>query len=78
MAEDAQNLETSTEDLNQTSEAVILNSILLTSTAEIYDPEFKIDLCLNDGSWYPKVVEQIKGKAFGHGFYNKTVLNRDE
>lgn len=42
--------------------------------SELYDPTFSLDICLNDGSYYPTLLEKIRGKAFAWGFYNKVVL----
>ena len=42
--------------------------------SELYDPTFKLDICLNDGSFYPTLLEKIRGQAFAWGFYNKVVL----
>jgi len=45
-------------------------------SSEIYDSDLKIDICLNDGSSYPKVIWKIFGSpVFGTGFYNKVVLH---
>jgi len=42
--------------------------------SELYDANWEVDICLNDGSRYPSLVEQVQGAAFGFGFYNKVVL----
>ena len=42
--------------------------------SELYTVGFKIDICLNDGSYYPSIIKKIKGDAFAFGFYNKVVL----
>jgi len=42
--------------------------------SELYDSTFPLNLCLNDGSKYPALIEKIQGKAFGRGFHNKIVL----
>lgn len=47
---------------------------LLVSESEIYDPALKLDICLNDGSEYPSLIQKINGPAFAMGFYNKVVL----
>ncbi len=46
----------------------------LLQKSELYDANFKLEICLNDGSLYPKLLENIVGQAFGLGFYNKIVL----
>ncbi|MEL6556985.1 MAG: hypothetical protein AAFQ94_02305 [Bacteroidota bacterium] len=45
----------------------------LVRESEIYDPRFKIKVCLNDGSLYPKLMEKLMGRAFGWGGYNLAV-----
>lgn len=50
------------------------NSTASTKTSELYDANLKLDICLNDGSLYPLLMEKLKGKAFAWGFYNKVVL----
>ncbi len=47
---------------------------LLLRTSEYYDPALKLDICLNDGSVYPKLMKKIRGNAFAWGFYNKVVM----
>ena len=42
--------------------------------SEFYDSSFKLDICLNDGSFYPTLLQKIRGQAFAWGFYNKVVL----
>jgi hypothetical protein len=42
--------------------------------SEVYNENFKIDICLNDGSVYPRLIKVIRGQAFAWGFYNKVVL----
>ncbi|MDW3646844.1 MAG: hypothetical protein R8P61_07275 [Bacteroidia bacterium] len=41
----------------------------------LYDPNFQIELCLQDGSSYPQFVELVFGEAFAFGFASKAVLN---
>jgi hypothetical protein len=57
--------------------SVLRESKKLTRSSEIYDAHFHIDLCLNDGSSYPKMIQLIKGPAFAHGFYNKVVITSE-
>ncbi|WP_303309834.1 hypothetical protein [Hymenobacter sp. BT730] len=40
-----------------------------------FDDRLHLEVCLNDGSWYPRLVEKLWGPAFGWGFANKVVLN---
>lgn len=46
----------------------------LLKSSEIYDPQENLEICLNDGSLYPALVQSIQGKAFAYGFYDKVVL----
>lgn len=46
----------------------------LAAASELYNPRLKLDICLNDGSAYPRLMEAIGGRAFARGFYNKVVL----
>ena len=46
----------------------------LVSTSEYYDPHWKLDICLHDGSIYPALIQKIWSRAFGRGFYNKVVV----
>lgn len=46
----------------------------LSKASELYNPAIQLDICLNDGSNYPKLVKILRGQAFAWGFYNKVVL----
>ena len=46
----------------------------LLKASEFYNPKLTLDICLNDGSVYPKLMQKIRGQAFAWGFYNKVVL----
>lgn len=46
----------------------------LLKASEFYNPKLQLDLCLNDGSKYPKLMQTLRGQAFAWGFYNKVVL----
>lgn len=50
------------------------NATTLLKTSEYYNPTLKLDICLNDGSVYPKLIRTLRGRAFAWGFYNKVVL----
>ncbi len=52
------------------------SSIILKSS-ELYDPKLKIDVCLKDGSTYPKLITAVIGKDFLSSFYNKIILTGD-
>jgi hypothetical protein len=45
----------------------------LLASSELYDGSLKLSVCLNDGSYYPGLMQKIMGKAFGFGF-DKTVV----
>lgn len=47
----------------------------LLQSSEFYDPDFRMQLCLEEKASYPKIVGVIKGRAFGYGFANKVVLS---
>lgn len=42
--------------------------------SEIYHANMHVDLCLNDGSVYPKIMKALRGPAFAWGFFNKVVM----
>jgi len=46
----------------------------LLNKSELYDPALRLQLCLNDGSIYPDLIQRIQGPAFAYGFYDKVVL----
>lgn len=46
----------------------------LIKASEFYNPKLKLDICLNDGSQYPQLIQALRGQAFAWGFYNKVVL----
>lgn len=46
----------------------------LLKKSELYHPNLRLDICLNDGSDYPDIIRGIIGQAFAMGFYNKVVL----
>lgn len=39
----------------------------LLSASEFYRPGFQADVCLNDGSGYPRLVALLRGQAFALG-----------
>ncbi|MEO8448116.1 MAG: hypothetical protein ABI528_11495, partial [bacterium] len=43
-------------------------------SSELYDPAFKIYICLNDNSLYPQIIHAIRGDAFAFGFYDEVVM----
>jgi hypothetical protein len=46
----------------------------LLAESTLYNSKLKLDICLNDASLYPKMIQKIRGQAFAWGFYNKVVL----
>ena len=46
----------------------------LLKASEFYNSKLQLDICLNDGSKYPKLIRTIRGQAFAWGFYNKVVM----
>jgi hypothetical protein len=47
----------------------------LLGQSELYDADWPIDICLNDGSAYTRIVALLNPPGFAWGFYNKVVLN---
>lgn len=64
---------------NQPLDPVLLERLeqarQLVQTSEVFDKTLRLEVCLNDGSWYPKLVQAIWSPAFAWSFYNKVVLN---
>lgn len=46
----------------------------LLERSEFYNSKLQLDICLNDGSIYPTIMKNLRGRAFAWGFYNKIVL----
>ena len=46
----------------------------LIKASELYNPTLRLDICLHDGSYYPKLIRALRGQAFAWGFYDKVVL----
>lgn len=46
----------------------------LLKASEFYNPKLHLDICLNDGSKYPKFIRALRGQAFAWGFYDKVIL----
>ena len=46
----------------------------LLQSSEIYNSDLHLDICLNDGSFYPGLIEALRGRAFAWGFADKVVL----
>lgn len=63
--------------LHANTASIIREAKNLLSRSEIYHPTYKIDICLNDGSHYPQLIQAFHEPAFGIGFYNKVVIMGD-
>ena len=61
--------------LDQTLTIKLDQAADLLKISEFYKSKLQLDICLNDGSKYPKFMETIRGRAFAWGFYNKVVLH---
>jgi len=62
-------------ELDEAWEGQIDTAIQAIESSALYDPNFQIELCLQDGSIYPQFAELIFGDAFAFGYANKAVLN---
>jgi hypothetical protein len=60
--------------LDQTFLFELDRATAIIKTSEYYNAGFKTDICLNDGSIYPAMMQKLRGPAFAWGFYNKVVL----
>jgi hypothetical protein len=47
----------------------------LVQASDVFDKTLRLEVCLNDGSWYPRLVQAIWSPAFAWSFSNKVVLN---
>ena len=50
-------------------------AISLAQKSELYDYAFKLDVFLNDGSKFPKILRGIYGDAYAWGYHNNIILN---
>ena len=53
---------------------LLTDATKLIKVSELYDANFKFDICLNDGSLYTSLMNKLLGQAMGWGFYNKVIL----
>ena len=60
--------------LNNNIKTNIEEATALVKQSELYNRNLKLDICLNDGSFYPRIIEKLRGQAFGWGFYNKIII----
>lgn len=49
----------------------------LIEKSELYNPNLKLDICLNDGSKYPLLIKKLLGDCYARGFYDKVILEGD-
>lgn len=54
--------------------SILKESLELIKLSELYDPTFKIDICLDDESSYAYLFDKLKGPAFGYGVGNKVIF----
>ena len=54
--------------------SMVKKSVRDISKAELYQPDFHTDFCLNDGSYYPKLVKLVLGDDTFRAFANKLVV----
>ena len=60
--------------INQQLKSRLDQATLLVGTSELFNSNVKLDICLNDGSTYPAMMQLIQGRAFAYGFFDKVVL----
>ncbi len=58
-------------------EEVVKESLALIRNSELYTPAFQSELCLNDGSLYPKLVKTTLGDDVFRAFAHKAVMLGD-
>lgn len=58
--------------LEKETESIINNAIEIIKSSELYTDDIKIDLCLNDGSYYPE-FHPLKG-GIAYSFLNKSLI----
>lgn len=54
---------------------LIDKSITNSSVSEIYNEDMRVEICLNDGSYYPGMVERIMGVDVIRSISNKSVVH---
>ena len=59
-------------DLEEGTEAVIEDALRIVQSAEIYDDQLNIQLCLNDDKYYPHLHPFAGGNAYA--YFDKTVM----
>lgn len=56
-------------------ESRLANIHAIIQESELFEPNFSVKICLNDGSYYPKLMQKLRAPAFGWGFHNITTYN---
>ena len=51
----------------------IVEAMEILKTSELYDSTIKFDICLNDGSLYPSLMELFLGRAFALGYTSNKI-----
>lgn len=62
------------EPLDENLKTIVDLSLNTIKTTSIYNKRFKSELCLNDGSYYPKIVKTLLGDDVFTAFSNKVVV----
>ena len=63
-----------TQELAAEYQVILGESLKMAQSSEIYDSNFSIDLCLDDGPYFPHFMELVKGPALGFGYANKVAI----
>lgn len=53
---------------------IIQQSFSILKRSALYDPHFQMELCMNDGPFYPKLIEGLLGPDIIRAFSNKNVV----
>jgi len=61
------------EPLHENMESIILETISILKTSELYSEDISIDLCLNDDKLYPK-LNPFGGRSLAYAMLDKTVV----
>ncbi len=54
---------------------VIDKALSLVRKSELYDSAFRMDIFINDGSRFPKILKELYGEAYAWGYHNNVILN---
>jgi hypothetical protein len=64
-------------ELNEELTELIAVSFSKLQGHELFDEEIEISICLNDGSLYPALIQELMGPDVIRSFANKTVIHAD-